>query len=94
VIVAATLFWAQSRYRLINGQVFALYIALYSLGRFFIEQLRIDPVNEAAGFRLNSFTALVVLVVGIFWLQRLKDKSLPGVQSLYRSDKLKVEDET
>jgi prolipoprotein diacylglyceryl transferase len=94
VIVAATLFWAQSRYRLINGQVFALYIALYSLGRFFIEQLRIDPVNAAAGFRLNSFTSLVVLILGIFWLQRLRVKSLPGVQSLYRSDKLKVEDET
>ena len=29
--------------RLKNGDIFVLYVSLYSVGRFFVETLRIDP---------------------------------------------------
>ena len=35
----------------------ALYLALYSLGRFFVEGLRVDPAHEIGPFRLNQVVA-------------------------------------
>ena len=50
------------RLRLGHGKVFALYVLLYTAGRFWIEALRIDRVNEIGGFRLNNYTSLIVFV--------------------------------
>ncbi|HYP44513.1 MAG TPA: prolipoprotein diacylglyceryl transferase [Propionibacteriaceae bacterium] len=75
--VAAVLLWADRRYRLGHGKVFALYVVLYTAGRFWIEALRIDQVNEVAGFRLNNYTSAVVFVVSVVWLIWLV-KSRPG----------------
>ena len=41
---------------------------LYCAGRFWIEALRIDTVNEIGGFRLNNYTALIGFVVALVWL--------------------------
>ena len=53
--------WADRRFRLGHGRVFALYVAAYTLGRLWIEVLRIDPANHILGLRLNVFTAIVVV---------------------------------
>lgn len=45
------------------GRIFAAYVALYSLGRLFIEQLRIDTANEILGLRLNTFTSITAIVI-------------------------------
>ncbi|MGI8458374.1 MAG: prolipoprotein diacylglyceryl transferase [Propionibacteriaceae bacterium] len=61
------------RFRLGHGKVFALYVMLYTAGRFWIEALRIDTVNEIGGFRLNNYTSVIVFVaaVAVFgWLVR------------------------
>lgn len=42
--------------------LFALYVAFYSFGRLFEEQLRIDPSHEFFHERLNFWVALVLLV--------------------------------
>ena len=55
------------RYRLGHGKVFALYVALYCLGRSWIEALRIDTVTEIGGFRLNNYTAVLGLVAALCW---------------------------
>lgn len=71
--VALVLVVLDRRFRLGHGKVFALYVALYSLGRFWIEALRIDTVNEIGGFRLNNYTsalAFVVAVAVLVWLIR------------------------
>ena len=71
--VAAVLVVLDRRFRLGHGKVFALYVALYSLGRFWIEALRIDTVNEIGGFRLNNYTAAIAFVVALAcfaWLVR------------------------
>jgi phosphatidylglycerol---prolipoprotein diacylglyceryl transferase len=65
---AALLVWLDRRFRLGHGKVFALYVLLYCAGRFWIEALRIDTVNEIGGFRLNNYTALIGFVVALVWL--------------------------
>ncbi|SDS75226.1 prolipoprotein diacylglyceryl transferase [Friedmanniella luteola] len=71
--VALVLVLLDRRFRLGHGKVFALYVALYSAGRFWIEALRIDTVNEIGGFRLNNYTALIAFLVAtavFVWLVR------------------------
>ena len=58
--VFAVLIWADRRFRMGHGRVFALYVALYCLGRVWIEMLRIDTANTVAGLRLNVWTAIIV----------------------------------
>lgn len=70
VAIAGLLVWAERRWRLANGQVFALYVALYCLLRFFIEGLRIDPAHALLGLRLNQYTAVVVGLAAIWLLRR------------------------
>jgi len=82
VVVVAIVLIGQNRFKLNNGRVFLLYVAAYSLGRLFIEQLRIDPVNEAGGFRLNTYTALIVFTFAVFWLIRRKNKEETNNKSL------------
>ena len=66
--VAGVLIWADRKWKLGHGKVFALYVVLYTAGRFWIEALRIDSVNEIGGFRLNNYTSLIVFVVALVWL--------------------------
>ena len=58
------LLWADRRFRLGYGRVFALYVMLYTLGRGWIEDLRIDPVElaDVGGLRFNVWTSIVLFV--------------------------------
>ena len=47
--------------------LFALYIALYSFGRFWIELVRVDPANHILGLRVNTWVSGLVFVAGIVW---------------------------
>ena len=42
------------------GQSFALYVATYCVGRFFIELIRIDTANTIAGIRVNVWVSVLV----------------------------------
>ena len=59
------LLWADRRFRLGYGRVFALYVMLYTLGRGWIEYLRIDPVElqDVGGLRFNVWTSIVLFVL-------------------------------
>jgi prolipoprotein diacylglyceryl transferase len=81
LLVAVILIWADRRFRLGHGKVFALYVTLYSAGRFFVELLRIDKVNEIGGFRLNNYTSLFFFCFGVVWLTWLI-KRRPGREEL------------
>ena len=48
--------------RLRPGRLFAVYVAGYALGRFFIERLRIDYAHTIAGLRVNEWVSLVLFV--------------------------------
>lgn len=66
--VAALTVWADRRWRLGGGRVFALYVAGYTLGRGWIEMLRIDPANHVLGLRINVLTSIVVFLAAVVFL--------------------------
>lgn len=63
LLIVAVLVWADRRFRLGGGRVFMLYVAGYTLGRFFIENLRSDPATTVFGdIRINVVVSAVVFV--------------------------------
>ncbi len=64
-----------------HGRVFALYVLLYTIGRAWIETLRIDPVNTVAGLRLNVWTSVIVGIGAAVYLV-LSARSRPGREDL------------
>ena len=70
--VALLVVWADRRWRLGHGRAFALYVAAYTAGRFWIEALRIDPAHHILGLRLNDWVAALVFLgaVAFLWLRR------------------------
>ena len=66
--VAALVIWADRRFRLGHGRAFALYVAAYTVGRGWIEGLRIDPANDVFGLRLNEWTSLLVFLGSVTYL--------------------------
>jgi prolipoprotein diacylglyceryltransferase len=59
------------RFTLQPGSIFALYVALYSLGRGFIETLRIDQANLLWGVRLNVWTSMILFIASLAYLRHI-----------------------
>jgi prolipoprotein diacylglyceryl transferase len=61
---AGVVLWADRRLKLGHGRAFAVYVMAYTLGRGWIEYLRIDPVqaSDVFGLRLNVWTSIVVFL--------------------------------
>lgn len=57
---AVLLVMLERRYKWSHGRTFWAYVMVYTLGRIWIEYLRIDPAEMIAGLRLNVWTSLVV----------------------------------
>ena len=73
LLVAALLIWLTPKLK--AGQSFAIYVALYCVGRFAIESLRIDDANEILGLRVNLWTALIVgLIASMLALRFARQK--------------------
>lgn len=68
VAAALVLLWLDRRFRLGHGRVFWAYVALYTLGRVWIEAVRIDDAERVLGLRLNIWTSILLfaLAVGAF----------------------------
>ena len=58
--------------------LFALYIALYSFGRFWIELIRVDPANDILGLRVNTWVSGLVCVAGLVWFCALATAHEPA----------------
>jgi prolipoprotein diacylglyceryl transferase len=69
--IVGVLLLLDRRFRFKPPALFALYVSLYTFGRFFEELLRIDPSHEFAGLRLNAWVSIVVFVLStaffIWW---------------------------
>lgn len=63
LLVCLALLWAVRRFanRLENGDVFLIYVGLYSLGRFFVETLRVDEAFVIGGATRGNLFAGGVL---------------------------------
>jgi prolipoprotein diacylglyceryl transferase len=57
---ALLLIYLDRRFRLGHGRVFWLYVLVYTLGRVWIEMLRIDEAELVLGLRLNVWTSILV----------------------------------
>ncbi|NUU21674.1 MAG: prolipoprotein diacylglyceryl transferase, partial [Streptomycetaceae bacterium] len=66
--IAVVLIWADRRFRLDRGRVFALYVALYTVGRAWVEALRIDDAHRLLGVRLNDWTSLLLFTAAVGYL--------------------------
>ena len=51
------------RFRIRPPGLFALYVSIYTFGRFFEELLRIDPAYHLGPLRLNAWVSVVLFVV-------------------------------
>ncbi|MDF5755977.1 prolipoprotein diacylglyceryl transferase [Spongiactinospora sp. TRM90649] len=72
LVLAFVLIWAGRRFSLRHGRLFALYVAGYTLGRFWIEGLRVDEAHIILGLRLNQWTSIVLFLAALayFWVTR------------------------
>jgi prolipoprotein diacylglyceryl transferase len=82
----AVLIWLDRKFKLRWGQMFAAYLITYSIGRAFIESIRIDPSEVFFGLRTNVWSAIFGIAIGLalFVWSRRKNKQeetsvyLPG----------------
>ena len=56
------------RFRIGHGRLFALYVAAYCFGRFWIELMRSDMANHIAGIRINSFVSVFVFIGAVVYI--------------------------
>lgn len=83
---AALIIALDRRFRLGHGRVFWLYVFTYTLGRGWIEALRIDPATIIGPFRLNVWTS-ILLGVGSLVAFVVVGRRHPGREAtVYRND--------
>jgi prolipoprotein diacylglyceryl transferase len=61
----AVLIWLDRKLKLRWGQMFAAYLITYSIGRAFIESIRIDPSEIFFGLRTNVWSAIFTIAIGV-----------------------------
>jgi len=61
-VMAGVLILIGRRFRIRPPALFALYVSIYTFGRFFEELLRIDPAHEIGPLRLNAWVSIVVFI--------------------------------
>lgn len=66
--VAALVIWADRRFTLGHGRAFAVYVATYTVGRFWIEYLRVDDAHHVLGLRLNDWTSILVFLAAVAYI--------------------------
>lgn len=63
LIFVILLFYSSCKYN--KGQIFSLYVVLYSIARFFLEFLRGDYTALTLGLHSAQITSLIVIIIGI-----------------------------
>jgi len=79
--VVLVLVWADRRFHMGHGRVFALYVLLYTSGRVWIEALRIDDANLVLGLRLNVWTSILVGAGALAYLI-ISSRTRPGRETV------------
>ncbi|ANZ42970.1 prolipoprotein diacylglyceryl transferase [Lentzea guizhouensis] len=72
--VAALIVWADRRFRLGHGRVFALYVAGYTAGRFWIELMRTDEATLVFGQRVNVWVSVLVFLGAVAYFVIAKSR--------------------
>jgi prolipoprotein diacylglyceryl transferase len=85
--LAAVLIVLDRRRRLGRGNVMALYVMGYTLGRLWIEALRTDHANHILGLRLNIWTCIIVFAGALIYFLRHGGFSAERESSPYTRDR-------
>ncbi|TDB88071.1 prolipoprotein diacylglyceryl transferase [Actinomadura sp. KC216] len=75
--VAILVIWADRRYNLTHGRAFALYVAGYTLGRAWIEALRIDEAHEVLGLRFNNWVSIILFLGAVAYMYQARNRTGP-----------------
>ncbi|GAA3295969.1 prolipoprotein diacylglyceryl transferase [Dactylosporangium vinaceum] len=70
--VAVAVWLLDRKYRFGRGRAFAVYVMLYTIGRFWIEALRIDDAQHFLGLRLNNWTSIIVFAGALIYFLRVR----------------------
>ncbi len=74
---ALLVYLIERRFRPRPPGLFALYIAIYSFGRFWIELVRVDPANQVLGQRVNTWVSALTFTAGLTWFVLSQRRSEP-----------------
>ena len=66
--LVGALLWVGKRFTLKPGRLFGLYVLGYSLGRLWIEFIRVDYASELAGVRVNIWVMLALILASAAYL--------------------------
>ncbi|WP_051260401.1 prolipoprotein diacylglyceryl transferase [Corynebacterium sputi] len=81
LLAAAFIVWADKKFNMGGGRVFALYVASYTLGRFWIEMMRTDDATMVfETIRINTIVSAVVFLLAVFvlWMMRGRHREVPA----------------
>lgn len=68
--LAFLLIWIERRKKLRPGELFALYVLGYAIGRLWVEALRSDAASLIYGVRVNIWMSIIVGLLALAWLVR------------------------
>ena len=76
------------RFNMRFGRLFGLYLVIYSAGRAWIEAIRIDPSEIILGLRINIWSAIVGIIIGltIIIVQHYRHRGIET--SIFRTQKV------
>lgn len=91
----AVLLYIDRRWRPRGGSLFGLFIAMYGVGRFWVEGLRVDPADELGPFRWNQWVALggIVIGLGAFFVLRNRPEVDPPIGEGLDGDASETDDD-
>jgi len=76
---------ADKRFSLRWGKLFGLYLIYYSIGRIWVEAIRIDPSEILLGLRINIWSAIAGIIVGLAVII-IQSRRHPGLEtSVYKA---------
>ena len=82
----AVLLLLDRRFELRRGKMFAVYLIYYSIGRIWVENLRIDPSEILFGLRINVWSGILGIIAGIAIIYLSSRKSPEPDESPYRAN--------
>jgi phosphatidylglycerol---prolipoprotein diacylglyceryl transferase len=68
LLLFGALMWIDRRFKMANGQLLAIYVLGYGIGRLWVESLRIDEAHHLFGLRWNQWVAILLIVAAGGWL--------------------------
>ena len=98
LLIFAALIYIDRRFKVGHGRLFAMYVAGYCVGRFWIELMRSDVASmPVEGIRVNSFTSTFVFVGAVVYIMvapkgREDPASLAGKPEKAEPDEDRVEE--